>query len=467
MLSVLDVAYGTALTAAAPWLAYKAATTGKYRAGWGQKLLGCVPRRASGGRCLWVHAVSVGEVLALRPLLPRLRARCPGWDYVVSTTTNTGLEIARKQFPEAQSFYFPFDFSWAVRRALRRIRPDAVALVELELWPQFIKQVHDCGIPLALVNGRMSPRSFRGYGRLGWLTRRALRRFDVLAVQNEEYAERFAALGASRDRIVVTGSVKYDGIETERCNARTAALRELLGIGEEEAVWVAGSTQAPEEELALDVYERLLPEFPQLRLLLVPRHKERFEEVAGLLERRGVPLVRRSRLGGGVRAPHFRAARARVAAEVSGESSEGSWRGAARARRPVILVDTLGELSAVWGLADVAFVGGSLSGRGGQNMIEPAAYGAAVLFGPDTWKFRETVESLLAGEAALVVHDGDELRGALRRLLADAGEARRLGQRARHFVMTQQGASERTIECLRKRILSRAASVKGRGMAAR
>lgn len=453
MPSLLDAAYATALTAAAPWLAYKAVTTGKYRAGWAQKLLGCVPRRSHARRCLWLHAVSVGEVLALRPLIPLLRRQAPEWDIALSTTTNTGLEVAREQFPDAHLFYFPLDFTWAVRRALERIRPHAVAVVELELWPQFIKHVHRQRIPLALINGRMSPRSFRGYRRLRCLTRRALRRFDLLAVQNQDYADRFTQLGAPPDRVVVTGSIKYDRIQTDRANPQTVALRRLLAFADGDLVLVAGSTQAPEEEFVLDAYERLLPEFPQLRLVLVPRHKERFDEVSRLLQRRRVAFLRRSRLAGTVNAPHFRSARQPVTAERPAPSMHPTQPQPNHATRPVVLVDTLGELSAVWGLADVAFVGGSLSGRGGQNMIEPAAYGAAVLFGPDTWNFQETVDALLRRNAARVVNDRQHLYLSLRRLLENPAEAQGLGQTARNYVVAQRGAAQRTLDCLTRLIL--------------
>lgn len=454
MPSPLDLAYCVGLAAAAPWLAYKAATTGKYRAGWGQKLFGRVPPREDRRRCLWLHAVSVGEVLALRPLMPRLREQFPDWQLVISSTTNTGLEMVHRHFAHAHPFYFPLDFTWAIRRTLERIRPDAVALVELELWPQFVKAVHRRGIPLLVINGRMSPRSFRGYSRLRGVVRPTFGRIDLFAVQNEEYAERFAALGAKRHRIVVTGSIKYDSIETDRTNPRTAMLRHLLGIHEGDTVFVAGSTQTPEEELALDAYEQLLPDFPQLRLILVPRHQERFDEVARLLERRSVPHRRRSRLQSSTAtAPHFRHARQKVRAQIVSTQGETIQPLPEQTDRPVILVDTLGELSAIWGMADLAFVGGSLSGRGGQNMIEPAAYGAAVLFGPDTWNFRETVDALMARDAALVVNNRHELSASLRRLLNDPAEARQLGQRARSFVLSQQGATTRTVECLKRLIL--------------
>ncbi len=263
-------------------------------------------------------------------------------------------------------------------------------LAEGEVWPNFVRSAAQRGVRLAIINGRMSPRSAGRYARLRWLARGTFGKIDVCAVQTEEYAAGFRSVGA--EPVLVTGNVKYDGAGADRRHPRTVALRNLFGIGPAELVWVAGSTQDPEEEIVLRIYRRALERHPKLRLLLVPRQKERFEPVAELLKRSGVPFVRRSALA----AP------------------------AASGLRPVILLDTFGELGAAWGLADLAFVGGSLDGkRGGQNMIEPAAYGAAVTFGPSTWNFKETVARLLQNGAALQVADAESLEKETLRLLAD------------------------------------------------
>jgi len=317
-------------------------------------------------------------------------------------------------------FFWPLDFSWAVRRALRRVRPSLVVLAEGELWPNFLLAAKARGLPVAVVNGRMSPRSTRRYRRLGALARPLFAAADLVLAQNEEYAANYRALGAHADRVHVTGSVKFDGVEARRDNPRTEALRQLLHVGPADLVWIAGSTQAPEEEIALGIFRRARADFPNLRLFLVPRQRERFEEVAALLRRSGVPFVRRS--------------------EVTGLSG---------VREPVVLVDTIGELGALWGLADVAFVGGSLDGRrGGQNMIEPAAYGAAVVFGPHVWNFRDIAARLVEAGAAAQVAGAAALEAAVRRLLADAEERRRMGVAARDFVHRQQGATERTVALL-------------------
>jgi 3-deoxy-D-manno-octulosonic-acid transferase len=339
---------------------------------------------------------------------------------VISTTTDTGYAEACKHFADLPVFYWPFDFSWAVRRALREVRPSLVVLAEGELWPNFLFEAKRQGVPVAVINGRMSPRSERTYRRLGPFSRTVVRSVSVFAAQTEEYAASYRALGAAHVR--VTGSVKYDGVEGNRDNLKTRDLRRLLAVQHNDLVWIAGSTQAPEEEIVLDIYCRIQHEHPNLRLMLVPRQKERFDEVASLLRRSGIHLLRRTEI---TRSPH----------PVTPSPPH-----------PVILVDTIGELSALWGLADVAFVGGSLDGkRGGQNMIEPAAYGAAVVFGPHVWNFKETAARLVEAEAAIQITDVRTLESTVRRLLSDKEERERRGSAARQFVRQQQGATERTL----------------------
>ncbi|MBX6316514.1 MAG: 3-deoxy-D-manno-octulosonic acid transferase, partial [Isosphaeraceae bacterium] len=358
----LNLVYLALLVACSPVLLYKSWKTGKYRQGWREKLLGRVPRRIGDRPCIWFHAVSVGEVLLLRPIVAELLRRRPNWEVVISTTTITGLGVARRTFPDLVTFYAPLDFSWSARCAVERVRPTVLALVELELWPNLVWAAKQFGARVAIINARMSLRSHRGYRRLRGPLGPTLRRLDAVAAQTDEYAARFVDLGVPRPKVRVTGSVKYDGLETDRGNARTIALRKALGLGPADLVFVAGSTMEGEEAAALAAYRAARERHPRLRLVLVPRHAERFDRVAAWLEAQGERVVRRSR-------PEETAA--------------------ASSRRldppPIILVDTIGELSAVWGLADVAFVGGSLyPGRGGQNMMEPAAFGAAVLFGPYT-----------------------------------------------------------------------------------
>ncbi len=433
---LLNLLYLALLLFASPGLTYKALTTGKYRKGMWRKFWGLTPIRLGARPCAWFHAVSVGEVLLLRQVIARFRQRHPDWECVLSTTTNTGFDVAQANYPDLTIFYWPLDFTWAVRRALRRIRPDLVVLAELELWPNFIAMAKKQRSQVAVINGRISLRSFRGYGKIRPFMSHMLSRLDLLAVQGDAYANGLLQLGAPRDRIKVTGSVKYDGVPGDRGNLKTQELAQLLGLGgsgvdagRNPLVWVAGSTQDPEEEIVLEIYERAKKAFPELRLILVPRHKERFEAVAARLGVRGFSFVRRSRLTEPLRDPEA-----------------------------VVLVDTLGELGAIWGLADIAFVGGSLNQRGGQNMIEPAAYGAAVLFGPHVWNFRETVDRLLDQQAAVQVQDAARLEQEVFRLLADEEVRTKLGTAAQRFVRSQAGASERTIELLEQLIAGRVES---------
>jgi 3-deoxy-D-manno-octulosonic-acid transferase len=416
-----DVVYVVLLLLVSPWLAYKALTTGKYRSGLGAKLAGTVPIRLGRRPCVWFHAVSVGEVMMLRRVVAALCSRRPDVEVVVSTSTNTGMDVARQHFAKHMVTYFPLDFTWAVSRALTRIRPDVVVLAELELWPNFIAAARQFGARIAVINGRMSPRSFRGYRRARFFMHHILSHIDAFAVQTDEFAQRFIEVGAPSTTVTITGSVKYDGVETDRNNASTVILRNLFGLQHDEIVWVAGSTSEPEEQMVLDAYERIRGQYPKLRVIVVPRHKERFEEVAKLIQSRGYRLLRRSQLSGEL------------------HHADG-----------VILIDTIGELSAVWGLADIAFVGGTFAPRGGQNMIEPAGYSAAVVFGPGVWNFQDTVNHLLACGGARQVTTPDELSNVLDRLTSASDERRQLGEAARSFVRSQHGATDQTISILER-----------------
>jgi 3-deoxy-D-manno-octulosonic-acid transferase len=353
----------------------------------------------------------------LRQVVAAFRKRYPGLPCVLSTTTDTGLDEARKCFPDLFGFPFPFDFSWAVRRTLRVLHPRLIVLAEAELWPNFLIAARHHGVPVAVINGRMSPRSLRRYQFVKPLARWLFGHVDLLAMQTEHYARGVRILGVRPERVAVTGNVKFDGVRTDRDNPETHYLRDMLKVREDELIWIAGSTQAPEEEIVLRVWQKLQIYHPRLRLFLVPRQRDRFEEVAELLERSGVDFARRSNC--------------------------------ADLGTPVVLVDTMGELGALWGLADVAFVGGSLDGRrGGQNMIEPAAFGAAVVFGPHVWNFAETAARLLEAHAACQVPDAGQLETVLRLLLDDPAERQRMGADARNFVLSQQGASEQTVALL-------------------
>jgi 3-deoxy-D-manno-octulosonic-acid transferase len=425
---LLNFIYLVLIVVCSPWLAYSAVRKGKYRDGWGEKFLGRVPRRSSDRPCVWLHAVSVGEVNLLQPVLAELAQRKPTWECVISTTTRSGFALARKKYAGFQVFYCPLDFTWAVRRAMRRIRPALLVLAELELWPNLVRAARRHGARVAVVNGRLSEKSFRGYRRVRPFVRMILSRIDLMAVQNETYAERFRQLGGRPNTIHVTGSMKFDGAMTDRDNPSTRRLGELWGLRKSDFVFLAGSTQEPEEEMALNVFRDTLMDYPNTRLILVPRHPERFDAVANLLDRSGLVWQRRSQLN-----------------DV--ETADIPDQPAAQRSR-ILLVDLVGELGAWWGTAHMGFVGGSMGRRGGQNMIEPAGYGVAVCFGPNTSNFRDIVTLLVGQQAAVVVQNETQLREFARRCLEDPKQMRALGERARQLVLEQQGATQRTLDCL-------------------
>lgn len=434
---ILNCCYLVLTILVLPMVAWKRFRIGKYKHGWGQKLLGNVPARMDLKQpCLWLHAVSVGEVLQLRPIVDRLQRVDPQAKIVISTTTETGHAVAREKFPHCEVIFFPLDYSWSVQRALQRIQPDLIVLVELELWPNFIFAAAKRRIPLALINGRLSERSFRGYGRIRPLVQQLLQCFSLIGTQTEEYRQRFLHLGASPGTTLVTGSIKFDGVATNPDQPLTRELADWLQLTSQAPVFVAGSTQAPEESLAINVFAALRKNFPRLRLVIVPRHPERGGEIAQLIRQQGfIPLQRTCRAKTGIDQQRL-------------ENREEEGKGEDDSSNCIGLLDTVGELGACWGLANIAFVGGSFTNRGGQNMLEPAAYGAAVCFGPKTWNFKQIVELLLAANAARRVQSPQELEQFVCEMLTAPALARSMGTRAKELVLSQQGATDRTVDAL-------------------
>jgi len=423
---LLNLVYLALIVLVSPWLIYASVRKGKYRQGFGEKFLGRVATRVGNRPCVWLHAVSVGEVKLLAPLVAEITRRRPDVECIISTTTKTGHDLAATLYPQHTRFYCPLDFTWAVAEAMRRLRPDLLVLCELELWPNLIRAARRHGARVAVVNGRLGAKSFRGYQRIRPLVARLLRGVDLVAAQNAEYSERFLALGARSEAVCVTGSLKFDGAISDRRNSRTLALHKLTRWPADAIVMLAGSTQDPEEQLALATFTALAASHPKLRLILVPRHPERFDDVARMLDASGRPWRRRTGL-----------TEQNVLANTPLPPAP-----------PVLLVDTVGELSAWWGMTSIAFVGGSLGSRGGQNMLEPAAFGAAVCFGPNTWNFRDIVEAMLSREAAVVIRDGEELTAFVKSCLDDPTSAEQLGRRAAAMVAEGRGATERTVEML-------------------
>ncbi len=417
---LLNIVYLALVAAAFPFLLWSAVTKGQYREGISEKFLGQVPPRpADSPQHLWLHAVSVGEVNLLAPLMQALRQEHPGTTFHITTTTKAGYDLAKAKYTEHTVSYAPLDFSWAIKNAYRRIRPDVVLLAELELWPNLIRFAQRFDVHIAIINGRLSAKSHRGYRRILWLVGPLLRKLDMIVAQDETYAARFCDLGAMPSAVHVTGSIKFDGITPDRNNPQSLAFRELAGIQTDDIVWLAGSTQAGEEPIVLAAYRQARQQIPNLKLLLVPRHPHRFDEVAQFLAAEGERFSRRSELS------------EPLPPDV-----------------PVLLIDSVGELSAWWATADIAFVGGSLGNRGGQNMIEPAAYGAAVAVGPNTWNFKDVVERLQAAEALTVIHDTESLAQFVTQAATDRNWRHIQGQRAQAVVLAQQGATARTVAVL-------------------
>ncbi len=428
----LDALYLLILLLATPWLVWRRIRQGKYRRGWGEKLLGLVPESRAGcqgdeepaasavgsgsgrqgdeesaasavgsgggagigaGPVIWLHAVSVGELNLLPPLMRELAALQPAVRFRITTSTETGYDHAIRLFGTEQVCFFPVDFSWAVRRAIRRIRPSLLVLMELELWPNLLLACRRQRVPVALVNARMSDRSFGRLVRVPWLARRLLAGVSLVCAQSERYARRFARLGVPANRLEVTGNLKFDGANTDRNAPPIVALREKMQLPVGEKTFVAGSTQPGEDVMAVDAWLAVRESCPDLRLVVVPRHPHTADAFCRELVARGLRFIRRShdeRLAT-IRSPD--------------------------AVPEIIVVDIIGELPAWWGLATVGFVGGSFGKRGGQSMIEPAALGVPVCFGPNTWNFRDAVDVLLELRRANVVRDVVELQAFLRSAL--------------------------------------------------
>lgn len=394
---------------------------GKYRKGLAERL-GRIPQRlrppADQEQVIWIHAVSVGEVLAVAGLVSELQRRCTQFQIFVSTTTDTGQALARRRFGEERVFYFPMDFSFAIRPWMKALHPRMVVIAETELWPNFLRITHESGARIAVVNARISDRSWPRYRRCRRFTQILLGCVDLFLTQTETDAARLRDLGAPSDRVHVTGNLKFD-IPVPAMPQIVSDLRQALSRDVAGPVLVCGSTVEGEEELLLKAFEEVLVGHPQAVMILAPRHPERFAGVAALLERMSIRHFRRS------------------------EWHEQSLSSA------ILLLDTIGELSAIYALADVAFVGGSLVPRGGHNILEPAQHGMAIVVGKHTENFRDIVE-LFQRNQAVRIATPTELSAVLIYLLAHEAERKALGKRAAEILRSQVGATVRTADELQQ-----------------
>ncbi|HWY22517.1 MAG TPA: 3-deoxy-D-manno-octulosonic acid transferase [Candidatus Acidoferrum sp.] len=415
-----SVALALGMLVSLPYWLYQMARHGKYRKGLGERL-GRVPSRLRLEQepVIWVHAVSVGEVLAVAGLVEELRRRSPRHRIFVSTTTDTGQELARKRFGEENVFYFPMDFAFAIRPYLLALRPQMVVIAETEFWPNFIPLARASGARIAVVNARISDRSWPSYRRFRGLLRRLLAHVDLFLAQTQEDAARLQDIGARPERVRVAGNLKFD-IPVPAPPAIVETLRESLATSAAGPILVCGSTVEGEEPLLLKAFENLLVQHPRAVMILAPRHRERFPAVAALLEQMSIQFCRRS-----------------------------SWKGGGALAGGVFLLDTIGELAALYALADVAFVGGSLVPRGGHNLIEPAQYGVATVVGNHTENFRDIVSLFQSRDAVRIVGLA-ELPLVLMELLAHDAERMALGQRAAETMRSQIGATARTADELQE-----------------
>jgi len=404
-----------------PHFLFQALAHGKYIAGLRQRL-GSVPSIGT-KPVIWLHCVSVGETQAARPLARRLKEQFPHHALVVSTITLTGQTLARDVFRSQadEVFYFPFDWRWSVRRTLKAINPAAVLIMETELWPNFLRECKTRGIPVALVNGRISRQSYRRYTLIRFFLARVLSSLSLAVMQSETDAQRLRSLGMPEERLATAGNLKFDAESATELTPKTEEFRDRFALKAVTPLILAASTHSPEEELMLDSLKQLRAKQP-VRLMLAPRHPERFNEVAALLEKSELSWTRRTN---------------------QPNTNDGN--------AAVILLDTIGELPAAYPLADVVFVGGSIVDKGGHNVLEPAAAGVAVVTGPHTHNFHAIVD--LMHEAGALVQlppltASPEIARVLQRLLSDPGERAELGRRAKQLVNDNQGAVERTMKLI-------------------
>ncbi len=401
-----------------PVILFKLLTVPKYRGGLTQKLgrlRKSVMKTIAGSRPIWVHAVSVGEVMAAHPLVRELKKKYPNRKLILSTVTVTGYYTARRRVPEADAvFYFPFDYTCIVRRVIHGINPLIVLVAETELWPNFFRELKRSGIPSALINGRISSKSYSNYHRFNKFFKQVFDHVTLFCMQSEEDARRIKEIGAAPEKVMVTGNLKFD-------QKITKSSSNPVNIAAGTRVVTAGSTHRGEEAALLDVFTRLREKYPALILIVAPRHPERFDEVEGIINSAGYECQRRTSLNGPV--------------------------------KDVLLLDTIGELRTFYALCDIAFVGGSLVKVGGHNLLEPAAMKKPVIFSRFMFNFKEISEALMSSGGGIMVKDKSELYDQLDSLLANPERARSIGEQAFRVIEANSGAAKKTLDAIGRLIV--------------
>jgi len=454
---VIDFAYLLAAVVISPVVIYRIIRHKRYRTGWAQRF-GKIIRRHPTKKCIWLHAVSVGEVNATRTIVEELEKSFGDFELLISTTTDTGFARANTLFGDRHTIvYFPFDLSFIMQRAFHNIRPSICLLMELEVWPNLVQIAQRLDIPVVIVNGRISNKSFSGYTKIKLLAEKTFQKLALVLAQTDEYAQRFREIGTPSEKIIVTGSLKYDTAQIANKIEGADNIAAQLNLGSER-LWVAGGTGNGEEKILLDVYRNIKQQeqFSDLRLVIVPRKPERFDEVAQLITNAGFDFVRYS----SVKSTHTpKTDRTPVSINdnppvILGDNpprhSERNEVERRISKQPVILGDTMGDLRKFYSLATIIFVGRSLVPMGGSDMMEAAALGKCTIFGPHASNFRQTVDALLGGQGAIMVKDKTQLLEVMQKCLREPDFVGQIARNGRDVIKKNQGATRKTIDEIAK-----------------
>jgi 3-deoxy-D-manno-octulosonic-acid transferase len=415
-----DLIYLLALVVISPKILYRAITQNRYRTGWDERL-GKVSRLKPDKKCVWIHAVSVGEVNATKTIVAELKKQLPDYEIIISATTDTGIEQARKIYKDLKVFFYPFDFSFVVEHAFKKLKPDICLLMELEVWPNFTSRAFKMNIPIVVVNGRISDRSFPRYKLVRSFVADTFKKVALFLSQDKTYAQRFIELGGRKESTIITGSLKYDTAQVVDKVEGADKIAGQINIADQRLV-VAGGTGVDEEKIVIDAFKKLKEnrDFNDVRLVIVPRKPERFNEVADLIIKSGFEITRYSKIKSG---------------EQENEPSNST----------VILGDTMGDLRKFYSISNIVFVGRSLVPMGGSDMMESAAMGKCTIFGPHTFNFKETVKALLNAKGAIEVADGKNLYETIYKCLQEPEYAKQIADAGQKVIKENQGATEKTI----------------------
>ncbi len=404
---------------------------GKYRRGFWQRMgyySDEIKRGLINQSPIWIHAVSVGEVIASTSLIKSLRKEYPDIKIILSTVTDTGQQIAKEKIKEADYIiYFPFDFSWSVKRALNTINPIICIIMETELWPNFLREANRKAIPVAVINGRISERSFKRYRMISLFMKNVLESVKLFSMQTEDDAKRAIALGADKRNARVSGNIKYDNEFKEIEEEKVKEIKNTLGVNNSDRIFIAGSTHPGEEEIIIRLYSHILKNHADFRLVIAPRHIDRVGEVEEIVKKMGLDTVRKTAI------------------------SKGSHRSPVTSHqlKPVIILDTIGELSFMYSIADIVFVGGSLIPHGGQNILEPAFYKKPVIFGKYMMNFQEIAKEMILSGGGIQVNNEEDLIREVGELLNNKKKMIEIGEKGYQVIMKNRGALQKNLELIK------------------